>query len=491
MRFKGFIGPAYTLKSVNVECQRCVNLYPEMNEAGTGKEGEVAHLLNTPGLTNLIEVGDGPIRIVHVDPLGAILVGSGDEMYKVSYTGTVWSSSLLGTLNTSNGTMKAASTLLDNGDTVTVFVDGSDSYAYRNLSSVETFDDFAGFSYEQVDDATHVVFIDGFFIYNKANKNTFFVSEWGSFGVDPLSFASAEGDPDNIVGLIANHRDLWILNEKTTEVWVNSGNPDFPFERIQGGFIEKGCVAPHSIEKIDGTVFWLGRDHSGYGAVYAAKGLQPQRISTHAIEREIQSYDVDAIAAADAYVYSEGGHAFYVLNFPSATWVYDLTTNLWHERAYNNEGTLDRHRASYHAFFPQYGLHLAGDYENNKLYQMDDSVAYDDDVAIIRMRSSPHVSSGMKRIFCKSFQLDMEVGVGQDGGVQGSNPIVMLDYSDDGGHSWSNEKFASAGALGEYKKRVIWRRLGLFRDRVFRVKISDPINAVLLGAELDIEVGAS
>lgn len=491
MRLKGFVGPAYTLKSVNVECQRCVNLYPEINEVGTGKEGEVAHLLNTPGLENLIEVGDGPIRMVHVDPLNTMLVVSGEELYKVAFSGSIWSSTLVGTLNTLSGTVIAASTLLANGDTITVMVDGTDSYAYRVLSGVETFDDFSGLSYSQVDGATHVVFIDGYFIYNSPDSNQFYVSEWGSFGTDPLSFASAEGDPDKIMALIANHRDLWIVNERTTEVWSNTGNADFPFERLSGGFLEKGCVAPYSLAKIDGTILWLGRDQSGHGAVYAASGLTPQRISTHAIEREIQTYDIDSITTADSYTYNEGGHSFYVLNFPSATWVYDLTTKLWHERAYNDEGTLTRHRTSYHAFLPLYGLHIAGDYENNKIYKLDDTISYDDDVPIIKIRSSPHVSAGLKRVFCKSFQLDMEVGVGLDGGVQGSDPTIMLDYSDDGGHSWSNEKFASAGAMGQYKTRAIWRRLGNFRDRVFRIKISDPIRVVILGAELDVEVGVN
>lgn len=491
MRFQGFIGPAYTLRSDSIECQRLVNLYPEMNEAGTGKEGEVAHYLSTPGLNNLIEVGQGPMRLQYTDPRGTILVVSGDELYKLSYSGSIWSSTLLGELNTSNGAVIAASNKLANGDTITVFVDGEDSYTYEYVSSAETFDDYAGRSYQQVDGATHVDFIDGYFIFNKPDSGEFFVSEWGSFNVDPLSFATAEGDPDNLVALKAMQRDLWLFGQKSIEVFVNSGNVDFPFERVSGGFIEKGCAAPYSVAKLDGVMFWLGRDLSGQGIVYAAKGLEPQRISTHAIEASIQGYAIDSIQNATSYTYHEGGHSFYVLNFSEATWVFDLTTKLWHERAYNNEGNLERHRASVHAFVPQLGLHLVGDYALNAVYALKHDVYADDGAPIIRLRSSPHVSSGGTNVFCKSFQLDMEAGVGLDGGAQGSDPQVVLDWSDDGGHTWSNELWASAGAIGKKKTRVKWFRLGRFRDRVFRIRITDAIKVVILGAEIDLEKGAS
>jgi hypothetical protein len=492
MRFKGFIGPAYTLKSVNVEAQRCVNLYPEMNEMGTGKDGEVAHFLSTPGLVNILEVGLGPLRLVYEDPQDRIFVASGNKMYEVSFTGSTWSATELGTLTTSQGTIKADSNLLPNGDSITVFVDGSaDAYAFRNISSVETFGTFTSFGYAAVEDATHVVHIDGYFIFNKSGTSQFYVSEWGSFNVDPLSFASAEGDPDNIVAVIKSYRDLWLVNENSTEVWSNVGNPDFPFERVSGGFIPIGCVAPYSVAEVGGIIFWLGRDKSGQGIVYAARGLNPERISTHAIENAIQGYDIDSIATADAYTYHDGGHSFYVLNFPETTWVFDLATKLWHERAYNNGGTLERHRAQHHAFISQHGFHLVGDYEDNRLYRVDDSVYEDDDAAIIRLRASPHVSADDYALFCKSFQLDMETGVGLDGGVQGSDPQVMLDWSDDGGHTWSNEHWTSAGAIGQFRTRAKWYRLGTFRDRVFRVTISDPVKVVILGASIDLEQGAS
>jgi hypothetical protein len=492
MKFQGFVGPTYSLKSVNVDSQRCVNLYPEAIESGAGKGGEVAYLKSTPGLKNILNVGNGPIRCTHIDPQGIVFVVSGDRLHKVVYDGVNWIGSPLGSslFLTSTGTVVAASAKIGD-ETVTVFVDGVTCYAYVFTPGFPAgyFGKFADFGYPGVPGATHVAFIDGYFIFNEIDTNQFYVSDFNSLNIDPLSFASAEGDPDKIVGIIASNRDLWLFNERTTEIFVNTGNADFPFERVSGGFIEKGCSARFSIAKIEGSVFWLGRDESGQGIVYAARGLTPERISTHAVEAAISSYA--DLTTASAYTYQMNGHAFYVLNFAEATWVYDLSTRMWHERAYTNLGRLERHRAEKHVFIPAQGVHLLGDYSSNKVYLFDENYFYDGTAPITRMRVSPHISSELKRITCNSFQIDMEVGVGLDGITQGTNPQVMLDYSDDGGHSYSNEKWASAGAIGENKKRVIWRRLGQFRDRVFRIKITDPVKVSIIGAEIDIEAGAS
>lgn len=496
MKFPGFIGPAYTLRSVNVDCQRCINLFPEFNELGTGKENEVAALYPTPGLQKIAEVGAGPIRLVHFDgtvqdpenPGTRVFVVSGNEIYSLTYDSVdeEWDSSLLGTIDTNTGPVSAASNAVELGQTV--FVDGLNSYLFkREFGPTEQFGPFSDFDLEPVPNATQVVFVDGYFVYVNGT-NQFFVSDFNSLVVDPLSFAAAEGDPDNIVGVITNQRDLWFFNAESTEIFVNTGNADFPFERIQSGFIENGCAADFSIAKIDNYVFWLGRDKTGQGSVFAGRGLDPQRISTHAIEHAISTYA--DISTAVAYTYKSGGHSFYVLNFAEATWVYDLSTKLWHERAFLNEGLFERHRAGFHSFIPEFSFHMLGDYANNKIYKFNDQYRFDDESPIKRLRSAPHVSAGLKEVFCSYFQVDLQPGVGLDGIGQGTNPKMMMRFSNDGGHSWSNEKWVSMGKIGQTLARAIWRRLGVFRDRVFEVSVTDPVNVVLIGAQIELEVGA-
>lgn len=494
MKLNGFIGGSYTLNSINVESQRSVNLYPEIIETGLGKDGATIYLKSTPGLRKKIEVGAGPIRCVHVDPLGTLLVISGFKAYRVNHTD--WTSTEVGTLETIadvNTPVSAASYANASGG-VTVFADSSGmNYIYASTSAFAGyFAPYSGVGYPPVPLATQVAFLDGYIIFIVPSENKFYVSDWNSPLVSALDFATSEGSPDPINACIVNHRDLWIFNEKTTEVFVNTGNSAFPLERVGGGFLEIGCLAPWSVAKIDGTIFWLARDEFGKGSVYSAHGINPQKISTHSIDQAISKYANPE--KARAYTYSKDGHSYYVLNFAENTWVYDLSTKMWHERCYNNEGLLERHRANTMVYFDTLGLHICGDYSSNKIYSMEDGYYFDDTVNITRLRIFPHLSNSLKRLFCNSLQIDMEVGVGNPVDP-GQDPQVMLSYSNDGGHTWSSESWTSAGknigGVGEYKKRVIWRRLGSFRDRVFKIKITDPVKVTLISAEIEVEQGAN
>ncbi len=351
-----------------------------------------------------------------------------------------------------------------------------------------------GEGYGSVPSATQIVWSDGFFIVNKAGTNKFFISGLQDFEIDTLDFTSSEGSPDVVVALAVLNRTLYVLNELTTEVYANTGNADFPFERVSGGFIEVGALSGASVAQAADTLFWLGRSREGQGIVYAMSGASPRRISTHPIEQAISGYASPQDAVG--YTYAKNGHVFYALNFAEATWVYDLATGMWHERAYTNSGTLERHRVECIAHIPQTGVLLGGDYETGELYVIDDATYSDDGDAITRLRATPHLSTGdLNRAFYSRFQLDMETGIGLDGGVQGSSPTVMLDWSDDGGHTWSSEQFALAdagsGSIGDYKKRVVWRRLGKSRDRIWRVKVTDPVKVVLIDAHVDVQAGAS
>ncbi len=502
MKFQGFIGQAYTLPNLNVDCQALVNMYAEVIESGSGKEAQVAFLKRTPGLLKLFEVGSSKMRLIHFDGLenddgtyfqrNRIFFVSGAEVYRLTYDPVSgWDRLLLGTLGTTEGPVSAASLSQNYG--ATVFVDGSDeNYVYlKTDASTETFETFTAAGYAPVERATQVIWLDGYLIFMIADTNIFYVSEWANLTVSALSFASAEGDPDNIVRMITNHRDLWLLNERSVEIFSNTGNADFPFERMQGGFIENGCLAALSVAKISGTVLWLGRDASGQGIVNAATGASHVRVSTHAIEQEFATYaDPDE---ATAYTYQSGGHSFYVINFAEATWCYDITTKMWHQRGYLEDGEIIRHRADTHVFFPTLNIHILGDFENSNIYKFDDDTFTDNLAPIKRLRSSPHISKDLKMIFYDKFQLDLKTGIGLDGAIttQGYDPQICLRYSDDGGYTWSNEIWVSMGKIGERKTRAIWRRLGKARDRVFEVSTTEPVDVSMLSADLDFTLGSN
>lgn len=480
MRLPGFIGPSYTLSSVNVECQRCVNMFPEIDEAGTGKDGEVASLASTPGLVSFATSSfGGAVRCLYRASNGTFYAAIGARLFSVSSAGVLTS---LHTLLTSSGVVSMA----DNGTTLAT-VDGVNGYATTMSTGVTvtiTDPDWHG--------ANFVQFQDGYFIFNWPATGKFYISSLYGTDIDPLDFATAESSPDPIVGLLSDHRELWLFGSQSTEVWFNSGNADFPFSRIEGAKLEHGCASGASVAKLNNTVFWLGIDERGAGLVWMAEGHAPQRVSTQAIERVLQQLTETQLSGATAYTYQSNGHGFYVLNVPglTSTWVYDVSTRLWHERDYTeSDTTRTRHRGEWHAFV--FGKHFVGDYETATIYEFSDTTYTDAGAIITRERITPHVSNGLKRVFHRAAQLDMETGVGIDGAGQGDDPQVMLRWSDNGGHSWGNEHWMSIGKIGERTKRPIWRRLGCPRDRVYHVKITDPVKVRLLGFELDVEAGAS
>lgn len=481
MRFKGFIGPSYTLRSVNVDCQRCVNLYPEQDELGTGKAGEVMALNSTPGLALLETLPTSPLRGAYTAGNGTLYVVAGNVLYSISST---WNATALGTLLTSAGPVSMA----DNGILLNV-VDGQYGYYFT----------FATSSFIQITDpgflgATQVAYFDTQFVYNQPGTGQLYLGPSSAAATTPFDatqVAQAESKSDTLMAISNSHENLWLFCSGHTEVWYDAGNayPTFPYQPIQGAIIEIGCAAAFSVARQNDTVFWLGADDKGQGIVWMANGYTPQRISTHAVEYAMQGYA--SISDATGYCYQENGHNFYVLNFTAgnATWVFDMTTSLWHERAHTATGVFNRHLGQCHAF--AYGVHVLGDWQSGNLYQMSSNIYADNGGPITRMRIAPHIVEDLDRVFYSSFQLDIETGVGLDGIAQGTNPQAILTFSDDGGYSWSNEKWASFGAIGQRKTRVIWRRLGYSRDRVFKVVITDPVIVTLIGAELNLGVGSS
>jgi hypothetical protein len=464
------LGSTYVTRSVNAADARMVNLFPEIvPEAGK----EPAFLQRAPGIRLLATVGFGPIRGEWAFGDYGYVV-SGTELYKIdsSYTATK--------LGNVSGTGPVS--MADNGTQLFVACNGP-SYIYNSSTGVFgriTDPDFPG--------AVTVGYLDGYFVFNEPNSQKIWVTALlDGTSIDPLDFASAEGSPDGVVGLIVDHREVWVYGTNSVEVWYDTGATDFPLQRIQGAFNELGCAATYSIAKMDNGLFWLGKDARGQGIVYRANGYTGTRISTHAVEWHIQQYG--DLSDAIGYTYQQDGHSFYVLIFPSVntTWVYDVATQAWHERAGWSNGEFTRHRSNCQMFFNNEVI--VGDYENGNIYafDLDD---FSDNGGIQKWlrtwRALPTGENNLKRTAHHSLQLDCETGVGLNLG-QGSDPQVMLRWSDDGGHTWSNEHWVTIGKIGQYGKRALWRRLGMtlkLRDRVYEVSMTDPVKTAIMGAQL-------
>lgn len=477
MRLPGFVGPTYTLRDVSIDAQRCVNLFLEINELGTAANGERGALVSAPGKTKLATIGTGPIRGQIFTSTGRLVVVSGSEVYRVDYPG--WVPVLVGSLLSSVGPVGMADNSLQ-----ILIVDGPNGYIVSlSTGDLTVIPGFPG--------GDTCAFVDDYFVVNIPGTSQFARSNgFDGFTWDPDNDNAAIGNPDALVAVVMDRRQIWLMGARSIEVWFNSG-ADTTFSRIDGGYMEYGCKAKASAIRFANTVAWLGDGPNASGVVWMAEGYTPKRISNHAVEFAIQGYANPE--QATAYTYQQDGHVFYVLNFPSAdrSWVFDIATGQWHERAYLGiDGKFQRDRGDNYCF--AYDTNVVGDYQNGNIYQLSTSVYTDNGNSLVRMRRGIFASNNLKRMIVSFFQLDARIGVGLDGAPPvGLDPQVMLRYSDDGGNTWSTEQTRSLGKIGEYLTRVIWRRLGMTRKRVFEVKVSDPVSVTILGAEVEINAGAS
>lgn len=469
-----FLGGAYLARSSDISAQRCINLFPQIEDTNQG--ARIGGLIGCPGLDLLVTPKSATVRGLLARP-SELLAVVGNKLYSIN---TSYGATEVGTLGTSSGQVSMA----DNG--VQVFIADGGGYIYAGGVLTAIADaDFSG--------AETVTFVDGYFAFNSPGTGLFMLTGlYDGANIDGLDFASAESDPDAVVAVMRSHDELWVFGEKTIEPFRNTGGIDFPFEAIQGTAIEMGLQARYSLARAGNTIFWLGQNDEGGGMVFMASGYVPQRISSHAIEKEIQGYSTagDAIG----FAYQQEGGMFYVLTFPSAgeTWVYDLTASakmgkpMWHQRAYWDVATASftRYRANCYAYFN--GNHIVGDYENGRIYKLNLSTYTDAGNTRRWLRSWQALQnpSPAWRHFGR-LELFAETGVGLASG-QGSDPQIMLRYSDDGGHTWTAEERCSMGAMGEYDSRVYWTRLGRSRSRVFEVSGTDPVKIGLFGADIEV-----
>jgi len=497
------LGSAYVARSVNAADNRMINLFPEVIvEGGKGP----AFLNRAPGLRLEVAVGTGPVRGLWAFG-GYAYVASGNTLYRIDSQYNITTIGLLANDGPVSMTDDGIHLFIAcNGPS---FVYNANTLAFGEITDI----DFPG--------ALTVSYLDGYFVFIEPNSQRVWVTQLlDPTSIDPLDFASAEGSPDDLVSSITDHSEVWLFGTNSVEVWYNAAGSGFPLQRIQGAFNEIGCAATYSVAKLDNGLFWLGADSRGRGIVYRSNGYTGVRVSTHAVEWQIQQYG--DISDAIAYTYQQDGHAFYVLTFPTAntTWVYDVSTQAWHERASFTNGDFGRHRSNCQMAFNSEVI--VGDYQNGNLYAFDLEVYADFNRPqkwLRSWRALPTGANTLKRTAQHSLQLDAETGVGLPGITQVPGhiyltpfiivgdfyindellivpevndyvqPKIMLRWSDDGGHTWSNEHWKSMGGVGEYGTRVIWRRLGMtnkLRDRVYEVSGTDPVKVAIIGAELQV-----
>jgi hypothetical protein len=486
----GFVGTSYTAPSIYQDDQECINFFAEIDPTKQPGERGIVALYPTPGLLFQTQLFEAEVRGLHTMSGEQILIAvAGNIVYQVN---TSMVATQIGTLTTSSGKVSISDNITTANGLIAYIVDGVNRYTW--VVGTNTFTTLPSTD-GPWQGANVVDVIDNYNIYNEPNSQNWACTDLGSQYSTQALYGTSDGSSDLLVTLIADRRQVYLLGETTTEVWNDVGNviagiTTFPFQRVPGTFSQNGIGARFSLARFADSFVCVCKDTRGDSTIEMMQGYAWVKISTHAVE---QSLTNEITSDAFAYTYQIEGHEMYVCTFPSVgenglTWVYDGSTKSWHKWLYwdSANAIYTRHRSNCGAYFNN--MYIVGDYENGKLYSIENAVYSDDGATIRRLRRAKHLTTDLQRQYFEEFQIQFQPGVGLNVG-QGQDPQAMLRWSNDGGSTFSNEHWVTIGKIGNYLNRAIWRRLGWSRDRIFEVVITDPIKAVIVSANLKSSAG--
>jgi len=470
-----FAGGAYKTFSKNLNAQECVNFFTHVD-----KEGGVStlSLRGTPSLKEWCDLG------VYAEVRGAhrfnthLYVVVGKYVYRVNSGGSA--TVCTGTLETSTGYVS-----MDSNTTQVMIVDGVTGYTITDLAVSKITDEgFCQYSTGNTYIPKTVTYQDGYFIVSAEDTNIHFYStaddgtSW-----DSTENFTAEAYPDNTIAVYSDHRDVLVFGESVLEPFYNSGGTTV-FIRKPGTLQEFGLGARFSIAQLDNALFFLSDDYQ----VVRLDGYRSQAVSNRAVEYQNAQYSNRSEAIGMGI--SIEGNGFYIITFPSddATWCYNAATGFWHQLMSYPSPYDHKWRGNCYAYFNN--KHIVGDYKNGKLYELDFDTYKDNGEIIKRMRTAPAIKQDGKVLFHHQLEVFFESGAGLNTG-QGSDPQAMLQWSDDGGHTWSSEIWRSSGKIGKYGWRAVWNRLGRSRQRNYRLMVTDPIKWVVTGANIEVTLGTT
>lgn len=281
---------------------------------------------------------------------------------------------------------------------------------------------------------------------------------------------------------VINNKTLFVFGDRSYAI-LQAQNEDYDLTNTMNGS-NIGILAAASLAKVDNELLWLGAGDDGHSGVWKVS-LQgaPERVSTLALDREIQTMRESRDAFAFAYTYS--GHEFYVISFPSAdkTFVYDLRTKCW-----MNFSTRDAQLDIDHMWYPVFAKQWNGDiyfgnYNENVLMRMvPDKFTEWDGRPIRRLRRSPCIVSDLSYFIVNEVRVEGNVGctpVDQPQ-LDGFNPHLMARFSADGGNAWSQLPDSRFGRKGSYGHLCNFLGLGLARYGVLELSVTDPVDLVIV-----------
>jgi hypothetical protein len=463
---------SYRLPLPDASCRRLLNCYAQEAPAERPR-GQPIALKRAPGIKPFSVTAE-----MHAKPeirgaivmAGVLYVVAGDVVYSVSSVGVA--TALTGVAIAGSGLVK----LTTNGTSFIICTSGGAGY-FSTGATITAISDvtFTGGG------GTDPVFVDGYIVFRRLNTAQFFNTVINAITFNALDLATAEGAPDKLIGMIANHRELILAGETSIERWYNAAqSPGSPFARSPNGFHEIGCAAGDSLANQDNAVLMLANDRT-------IRRLSDgwNRVSHDGVDAAIQRMTV--VNDCVAIPYRQEGHHFVAFTFRNAgrTFVLDANTGEWHEReSHINTVSLGYWRPS--LCIQAYGMQIVGDSQSGKLGILDPETQEEfGEPQRVSFTFQP-VYADSRLVIHKSLTLGVTAGQGSAIG-QGVDPLVTLFISDDGGNTFRAKPVRALGKMGEYRRRVAWWGLGSSRERVYRLEFSDPVPMMMIDAQLDAQ----
>lgn len=480
-------GGYYVSDSLPLSNQRCLNVYVDIPQAATLSE---AILKGTAGLKQVITSGatNQVNRGAHVKD-GKPYFLNGETLYRLDRVIESDGSETftLPTIGTIPGTARCS--FADNGTQLIILDTTGKGYIVNEAEST-VFQEITDEDFKTTNGSPQrVVFVDSFFVVTTASKRIIKSASNNGLAWNALDFTTASSDPDSIVAPIVVKNKLTVAGTETIESFDNLGIAGFPFQR-NGLFVQKGCFAPDSLINVNDGFMFIGGAVDESPAIWTLNGSTPQKISTTAIDSKLQSFSKEDIQASFAISYAQAGAYFVEFSLPSITLVYDMITQVWHEKesqVIDSKGLTKNTRHRVNSLVTAYSRLLCGDSQDGRIGELLPTVYKEYDMPILRAFSLQPFADMGTSISVNSVELTMESGVGNEAQP---DPEIRLSTSKNG-KIFNDPVPAKVGKIGEYNKRQFWRRQGRFsRFGILLFEFSDPCKFRALKLRLNIKQGA-
>lgn len=343
---------------------------------------------------------------------------------------------------------------------------GPDHLAIASNGSLYLYD---GATVERVDDpdlgtVVDVIWIDGYFM--TTDGQYLVVTELTDpFAVNPLKYGSSEADPDPVIALLKLRNEAIALNRYTIEYFDNIGGNLFPFQRIEGAQIEKGCIGTQAccVYEVGGAeaIAFVGGGFNERVSVYLGSNAAATKIATEEIDTILSGYTDGELANVVVESRADGDHRFLYVHLPDRTLVFDGAASIavkqpvWF--------TLTTSQEDFSEYQARFFVLIDGDWlcgHGEKIGRLDRTIStHWGEKVRWELGTVIVYNEGRGALF---HELEL---VALTGSVAlGEEAFISSSYSLDG-VSWSQDRVIGAGAHGERSKRLVWLQNGMMRDR--------------------------